>query len=394
VTLTLTYWGGDVDTTTWQQRLALAKEKFPNITVNAQIIPTDYDTKLQTMFAGGTAPDIAEVSQDDFDNFASQGEFEDLNPYFQQAGIDLVSQFGQGNIDTFTEDGHLYGIADRSGAMVIWYNKDLFDQAGVSYPTADWTWDQFRTAAKQLTQRDASGNVTVWGWWGNLDWWPLWAQWMAQNGGGILDASGQPILNSQANIDGLQFMQDMVYQDKTGPSPLDYANMGVTSPDTVFAQGKMAMEVTGFWNVAQLESTSVNYDIAPLPQGKVKAVPVSVAGLAMSSSCQHKAEAAELLEFLTSAAGQKPIADNALDVPSNIQALQDPSWTNPSWNTRGIDLGVYAEEAPYLWSPPTLKFDQIVQAFSNAMTDTWSNNQSVTDGLNAAQQAVQDLLKG
>lgn len=393
INLTMTIWGGDIDQTTMQQRLELAKAQYPDVTVDLQLIPSDYDTKLQTMFAGNTAPDIMEVAES-VNAYSSKGQLVDLTSYFSDAGINPVTSFGQGSVDTYSTDGKLWGAPDRSGAAVVYYNKDLFDQAGVAYPTADWDWQAMRSAAQKLTQRDASGNVTVWGYAAG-DWWPWYMSWMYQNGGRVLDDSGKPVANSQENIDALQFYTDMVFQDKSCPSPVDYANAGLDngSPDPLFAQGKLAMEVTGFWNIASLKDSTINWDIAPMWHGKQKAVPAFSNSLAVTTQSKNQDAAAKLVTFLTSAAGQKPIADNGLDVPANIQAVADPSFQNASWNTTGVDLSAFTSSAEDVFAPPYVpQWNEIQKAFTDGLADTYMGTQTVKDGLDQVQQTLQSLL--
>ncbi|MDR1431203.1 MAG: extracellular solute-binding protein, partial [Propionibacteriaceae bacterium] len=135
VTLTMTIWGSDTDQKVMEERLALAKAALPNITVNLQLIAKDYDTKVQTMFAGGQAPDIM-MTAEAVNVYSSKGQLEDLNPYFAAEGVDPVAAFGPGSVNTYSTDGKLWGAPDRSGAAVVYYNKGLFDAAGVAYPSA------------------------------------------------------------------------------------------------------------------------------------------------------------------------------------------------------------------------------------------------------------------
>jgi len=389
----MTIWGGDIDQTTMQQRLALAKAQYPNITVNLQLIPSEYETKVQTMFAGNTAPDIMETAES-VNAYSSKGQLVDLTEYFKGAGIDPVQSFGQGTVDTYSTGGKLWAAPDRSGAAVVYYNKDLFDKAGVAYPSADWDWQAMRDAAKKLTQRDASGNTTVWGYAAG-DWWPWYMSWMYQNGGRVLDDAGKPVANTQANIDALQFYNDMVFVDKSCPSPTDYANAGLNngSPDPLFAQGSLAMEVTGFWNIGSLKDSTINWGIAPMWHGKEKAVPAFSNALAVSSQSKNKDAAAKIVMFLTTAAGQKPIADNGLDVPSNIAAVADASFQKATWNTKGVDLSAFTSSAADVFAPPYVpQWNEIQKAFTDGLANTWMNTQSVKDGLDAVQQNLQSIL--
>lgn len=388
----MTISGNDIDKQVMEERLALAKEALPDIDVDLEVVAKDYDIKLQTMFAGGVAPDVLQVL-DSVNVYSSKGQLEDLNAAMDAEGVDTVASFGQGLVDTYSTDGKLWAVPDRSGAAALYYNKDLFDAAGVAYPDETWDWDAMREASKKLTVVE-NGQVVQWAY-GAGDWWPWYMNWIYQNGGRVLDESGAPVVNSAENIKALEFYNSLVFDDKSALSPADYANQGLNNgqPDPLFAQGKLAMNVTGFWNISSLKDSEINWDIAPLWHGVEAAVPAFGSGLAVSAQSEHKDAAAKLIAFLTSAAGQKPIAVSGLDVPSNVEAVADASFQSPSWNTSGVDLSVFTSSAEAIFAPPLVpEWNQIQKAFTDGLADTWTGSQSVEDGLDNVQETLERLL--
>jgi multiple sugar transport system substrate-binding protein len=154
------------------------------------------------------------------------------------------------------------------------------------------------------------------------------------------------------------------------------------------------MEVTGFWNISSLKDSDLNWDIAPLWHGKVNAVPAFSSALAVSASSNNKEAAAKLLVFLTSAAGQQPIATSGLDVPSNLAAVADPTFQQPDWNTAGVDLSAFTSAAADVYAPPFVpQWNEIQKAFTDGLADTYTNKQSVKDGLDKVQATLESLLK-
>jgi len=390
VTLTMTVWGSDTDKQVYDKRLALAKQKYPNITVNLQLIGTDYDTKLDTMVAGGKAPDIMELAQE-VNVYSSKGQLVDLTPYYK--GTDLVSTFGQANVDMYTTDGKLWASPDRAGTEVLYYNKDMFDAAGVAYPTASWTWDDFRNAAMKLT-KSSGDKTTQWGYAAG-DWWPWYMNWFKQNGGDILDSSGQPVINSPQNVEALQFYNDLVLKDHAAPSPVDYANAGLKNgqPDPLFSQGKLAMDSTGFWDVASFDTASFNWGVAPVPQGVKQATAAFGDGFGVSSASKNKDAAAKVALFLSSAEGEAPIAETGEDVPANLTAVQSDAFTKAAWLKKPIDLSAFADSAKFAYTPPVIaQWTAIQTAFTNGLADVYTGKKSVQDGLNDVQASVQKLL--
>lgn len=392
VTLTMTIWGSTVDKEVYTERLALAKEALPHIDVKLVQIPDAYDTKIQTMIAGGQAPDVMMISEA-VNVLSSKGQLVDLAPVLQEAGTDPVKSFGQGAVDSYSTDGKLWAVPDRSGAMAVYYNKDIFDARGVAYPDATWDWQDFRDAAKTLTVRDGD-KVGSWGYAAG-DWWPWYLTWMYQNGGQVLDAQGKPVVDSPQNVEALKFYNSLVFDDRSAPSPTDYADAGLKNgqPDPLFAQGRLAMATTGFWNVATLHETDLNWGVAPLWHGDEAAVPAFGSGLAVSSRSEHQTAAAELVEFLTSEKGQAPIATSGLDVPANLALQQSDTFLKADWNVDDIDLSAFTDSATSIFSPPLVpEWNEIQKAFTDGLAATWNGEESVEDGLAKVQSTLERAI--
>lgn len=192
VTLTMACWGSELDAKTYQERAALLHEKYPEITLEVMNLPNDgYDAKIQTMLASNDAPDIIQVAESS-NSYASKGVFADLGQLAQDAGLNLEERFG-GATEAYKWQGKLYAMPDRSGAMVLYYNRDMFDAAGVEYPTKEWTWDDFLAAAQALTVTGDDGVVSQYGFAAG-GWWPWWMSFMYQNGGRILDENMENVV--------------------------------------------------------------------------------------------------------------------------------------------------------------------------------------------------------
>jgi multiple sugar transport system substrate-binding protein len=116
-------------------------EQYPNITVEIETIGySDYFTQMQTRVAGGTAPDCYELNIENFAAYSAKGVLAEIT------GVD-TSGINQTALSAFNVDGAQYGLPGCFSNVVLIYNKDLFDQAGVDYPTNDWTWDDAQAAA-------------------------------------------------------------------------------------------------------------------------------------------------------------------------------------------------------------------------------------------------------
>lgn len=252
----------------------------------------DYFTKLQTMVAAGTAPDAFELNYENFVTYAEKGALADLTPLLAaDSGFD-PSIYNAQALAAFTHDGKQYGLVESFSNVVLFYNKDLFDAAGVAYPTADWTWDDELTAAQALTKDG------VWGDFAPIQFWEFYKT-IAQNGGSILsDDKTTVTIDSPENVETLTWMVDKIATHKVTPSDIDMAGQ---SDGDLFKAGKIAMLRTGIWMFGDFSANAkFNWDIALEPGKTQKAHHFFANGVAISANSANQDAAYQWIKFLTS----------------------------------------------------------------------------------------------
>lgn len=237
----------------------------PGVTVDIQAMPPkDYWPKLSAMAAAGDLPDVFAMSSGFVLDWAQAGNLANLDPIVE--GSDLSVYF-EGALAPGMVDGSMYAFPQNWVAPVLYYNMDMFDAAGLAYPTADWGWEDVRSAAKALTL-DANNDGTpeqygmwLYGRYAHID------GWVYRNGGRYLNAAGDRMeLNPQA-VNALSFLNDLVNTDRVAPAPQEME--GIRQQD-VFPLGMAAMWVDGSWNIAGVRSTAdaaMRWGIAPIPAG-------------------------------------------------------------------------------------------------------------------------------
>lgn len=156
VTINVMYWD-NVQKPVIDQAIVNFEAANPNITVESSIVPwAQYWQKLQTSTVAGTAPDVFWMNVPTFPKYANNGLLLNLSDYVAENNVD-ITKYPSTLIDLFTKDGNLYAIPENYDTIAMVYNKALFDEAGLDYPTADWTWDDLLAAAKKLTKDTDDG---------------------------------------------------------------------------------------------------------------------------------------------------------------------------------------------------------------------------------------------
>ncbi|KJK34132.1 sugar ABC transporter substrate-binding protein [Streptomyces variegatus] len=387
--LLMTVWGGDPDRKTYQARIDLLVKKHPDLKVKLQLIPGDaYPQKVQTMIAGGTGPDIMQVAES-VNTYSSKNQLLPLDDLAKKANLDPEQRFGPvGSLYTYQDK--LYAIPDRSGAVTVFYNKDMFDKKGVKAPTADWTWDDTLDAFKELT---VPGKV--WGYSG-AEWFPQWWSLAYQNGGTIIDAQGRPAVDSDEVVEALQWAGDLVFKHKVVPSKADYADMGPDiGGDQAFPNQKVATHANGFWVMSGLTKVKFGWDIAPMWRGKKQAVSAFGSGLAISRTSKQRDNAFKAIDFLTSPEAQTEIIASGQDVPANLEVQKSQAFLKPSWMKTDVDMGVFAESSEFVFRAPFIpEWNEMQDVISNGLADFWlGKERSAKKALTAVQKDLESLIK-
>jgi multiple sugar transport system substrate-binding protein len=391
--VTVAVWGGDQDAKTYQERVDLASDRVQGVNVKLlHVKDGDYGTKIGKMIADGNPPDIIEVNES-VHTYSSKNQLLPLNPFIETEKLDLVGRFGERAARSYDREGKTWALPDRNGPMVLYYNKDLFDKDGVAYPSADWKWPDFLAAAQKLTVKD--GDKTMRYGFAAGDWWPWWMAFMLQNGGKVLDDAGKPVINSPENVKAMQFYADLVHKHHVAPSKKDYEALKVSSPDQLFAQGNAAMIMTGFWNIASLKNApQVRWGISPLFKNTKQATISFQSGLAITKSSTRPELAFKVLDFLTSAEGQKPIATTGQDAPANREVQDSDDFLRPAWAIGDVNMDAFKLSADFAFTPPmTPEWGGMQKAFGTIIGEICDGVVTPKDGLAAAQRSLETLGK-
>lgn len=259
------------------------EEAHPNITVQILEIPANYYGKVLVMIAGHNAPDLMWMGQS-FAEFAARGVFLDLSDKLK-AEVDLDEYLPQA-LSWYKVGGKQYGIPFGIDMNYIAYNKKLFDQAGVPYPTDDWDYDTFLRTAKALTRDiDRDGYIDQYGYKGDLE--------KSSFGAQVISSDGKEVLcNRPEMIEALRTNLDLARKHRVSPLPEDSDFQGLDTY-TYFRQGKAAMMMFYTWNLPFLrrQCSDMDWDIVNNPTIRQRGHWASSQAILVSSATRHPAEA-------------------------------------------------------------------------------------------------------
>lgn len=328
VVIKVAFWGAPDEVKIISGIIEEWQKTSPDISVKLEHTPyRGYVDKLLTRIAGRSAPDIIATEVDLFVTFQSKGVLLDLTPYIEgDEGID-ISKFYPEIIDRFTQDGGLYAIPrDTAPFACVYYNKDLFDKAGVPYPTDDWDVYDLLEKARKLTVTDPDGRVTRYGFYA----W-AWQNFIYAFGGTLVDNVKHPekcTLDSPRSIEGLKFYSDLINKYKVHPTSTAMANlaMGVQG---MFMTGRLAMFSSGIWETPGLRKiNSFDWDVVMFPKGPngVRGFGTGGSGYCILKSTKHPKEAFLVLKALAGEEAQRKLAETGLTQPAMKEIAR--TWAN------------------------------------------------------------------
>lgn len=303
-------WGSKSEIDILKPLLAEFEKENPDIKIDFMHIPQNYFQKLHLLFASNTAPDVIFINNLNMPVYANAGLLEDLT----KSGL-IDENFYIKPVKALTYNGKSYAVPRDVSNLVIYYNKNLFDEKKLAYPDENTTFTDFLDMTQKLTDK----NKGIWGISFEED--PLfYLPYLMSEGGGILSDDGKTeIITKKESQNGLNFYADLRNKYHVAPTKSESASATMAQ---MFLQGKLAMHLSGRWLVPKYRQTAeFDWDIAPFPKGrKGSIVPLDASGWAISSTSEHKEESVKLIKFLSSKESIEKFSASGLIVPARKDA--------------------------------------------------------------------------
>lgn len=298
VNLRFSTWAGGEGLTLLQQLAQEYGAQNPNVGVTVEVTPfADYASKVAVQLASGSGPDVGWLAEQSVPTFLKSGSLKDLSSLTGDPAFN-VADFPVSALSLWKQGKGVYGVPFSNSPQVLFYNKDLFKQAGVStplqqYAKGKWDYAAFRSSAKTIKDKTNAFGARIMRVdtkaWNSGTLGVLWS-----NGGNVYDNNLKCVINSPASVRAFQLMYDMTFKDGSVPRPGD---------QTTFQGGRLGMYIDNVSFSAQLKDAGFKWGVAPLPKGTTgRVTQLGQAGYVVFARSSRQNEAQAFLKFLASPA--------------------------------------------------------------------------------------------
>ncbi len=358
--------------------IAEFEKQNPTIKVELQTIGyDDYFTQLQSKVVGGNAADVFELNYENFVAYASEGALLDITSLLGD-----TSGFNETAFNAFNYQGIQYGVPNSFSNVVLFYNKALFDKAGIAYPTDAWTWKDIEVASEKIMKLGDN----IWGFYRPFSFHEFYKG-AAQNGGSLMSSDREAFtVNKAENIEAASHMVGWQNDSKIMPTDADMAGMGDWD---LFKSGRLGMIVTGIWAFADFTANCpFEWDITIEPGNVQKATHFFSNSYVVSATSKHPAESAKLAAFL---AGSKEATKLRVEASWELPPVTYPEIIEsylsitPPENRKAVFASL-----DYLVTPPvSIQQAEMTAIIQSHLDMILSGKQSAKTALDACQKELE-----
>jgi multiple sugar transport system substrate-binding protein len=413
VNITFSLWGDPAEQETTQKALDVFNQQQDKIAVKAlQIGRDEYNEKLQIMATSGEMPDCGMVAEDTVIGWARDGLLSDVDIYAGQDNLPL-------DYLAFKHNGKTVAYSAANEVLALWYNKTMFDEAGVPYPPATldkaWTWDEFVDTAKKLTV-DSNGkhpgeegfnknNIVQHGAYVNQYTWQL-EVWAHSNGGKFFSDDGTKVLFDDAAVDALQKVFDLHLVDNVAPLNDGTQDNGFSSS---LGAGSVAMCTEGQWATGFRGAgfDGIDYGVAVLPYMKQKANICTGGPTGVFATTKNPEAAAEFLRWYNSEENNINTILAGWWMPTKMNWYTDAnllkSWVDDcdfrvalpasAYKTAIVDVALdfdVTKSTAWYYTPNT--YEVLVKTLQPALVEAINGSKTAKDVIDGVRDAMQAEL--
>lgn len=387
--------GDPAELAAYQKLVDAFHAAHPDIQVELIHIPSqsDYRNRLAADLAAGAPADVVLINYRRYAAFADTGALEPLGPYLERSGLIQESDFYPQAVAPFKWKGQLMCIPQNISSLVVYYNKDLFDDAGAAYPAEGWTWDDFLAAAQALTKDlDNDGRVDQFG--VGLE--PSlirFAPFVWQAGGEIVDDQANPtslLINSDEGYAAMEFFVSLQTVHHVVPNAEEEES---EDSESRFINGRTAMFFNSRRGVPTYrESAQFDWDVAALPRNKEQAGILHADAYCLPAASKNKDAAWVFIEYANSVEGQAIVAASGRTVPSLIAVANSPAFLDP--NAKPANSRVFLDTIPFIRALPVHRlWVEIEDTASEEIARAFYGETPIYEALFRAAERTSEYLK-
>lgn len=365
-------------------------EEHPEVSIEVQATGWDeYWTKLEGSATSNTMPDIFWMHSNQMFKYADNGYLADCSEIIDETNYSEIAV-----ANAKGSDGRVYGVPKDKDTIALLYNKELFDAAGVAYPSVDWTWDDLESASAQINEQTGKYGYMAFSH-DQLGYWNF----VYQNGGQILNEEGtEPMFTDPATADAIKYYIGL-QENAWCPTQAQFANTGASE---LFFSGEGAMYYAGNWDLVNLCKTypdmNGKWDVAVLPKcpnpanGDGRAVISNSVSYATAAEGKNKDLAMDFLAFLGSEEGQKIQGESGVAIPA-YNGLEE-TWVK-TFADNGYEINVgslidaFDYSVKYVNNPSRPAWEPRVEQI---MLDIYAGTVTAEEGIQKMQDSVMEAI--
>lgn len=414
VTIKYMTWAGGGQKAADERAVKKFNENHPNIEVKVEFVDEkSYLSKLNTLVAAGSPPDVAFLNEYLVHDWGSKGTIADLTEYFNAEG-DVLSpdKFVLGAL--FESNGKIWGATPGVEVILLYFNKDIYKKNGVEFPSQDpanpWTWEQYVASLKKVTTdlngkhpEDAGFNSKSIKVFGTMapTFWLFYLPFLYSNDISLASGDGMKLaLDKPESIEVLQSIADLVYKHKVAPTPA--AQKGLPTTAQMLANGQLASFIGGQWELSSFGELKYDVGIAPLPMFKRPANISWGASVVIFDKSPHKKEAFQFMKSYIDPEAGIQLSIDASWMPNMKKWYTDPElfkkWTDNERHNADFKSVVpkIASDIAQIPENVTLKnFGPITDQFvTPALDKLWLGQMNAGEAVSGLADKVKDKLQG
>jgi len=348
-------------------------DQNPDVRIERTVIGfADLKPRIIQAAATGEMPDIVIIDNPDHQSFAEQGALADITDYFSE--WDGASQYFEGPLQSTMWEGRNYGVPFESNATALFYNADALEEAGIEPPE---TWDDLRSAARELTTGERSGFLfsAV----GNEEGTFTFLPFLWQAGGDV------PTFGEEGGVRALTFWDDLVNNDKSVSR--EVINYGQADVYNQFIAGRAAMMINGPWQLPQLETDNPDFrwELAPWPRDREEASILGGENFAIGATDNVEAAWNVVRWMATPENVREPL--RTIGLPNRKDMVDDEAFSSPQ---QQLFISQVEIARPRAYGP---NYPQISEQIWTAFQGVLSGNTSPEEAARTAAREIQSLLE-